>query len=744
MRFIISLLFILFIQYGSAQERKISYNLDFEEIDNGIPVYWDGFYSDENYKIALDSTVVKSGKYSVAIESLGESPGSKYISNVIPNYNGKTISLSGYIKTQGITEGYAALWLEINHSNGFELIAFNDEMRIKGNTDWQKYEITLDMNPRNTKDIVFYGVLSGKGKIWIDDLRITIDGTDIEELKPYEKKPLPAENDKEFDTGSHIAIPTLNDNLICNLDLLGKIWGFLKYHHPAIANGNYNWDYQLFRFLPHYVKANTHTERNRLLCQWIDQLGNIPDSDNSPSSDNAFVKPDLSWILNPDIDSELRKKLQHIYINRFRGNHYYVMMSYFGNPLFLNENEYAQMPYPDSGFRLLALYRYWNMVHYFFPSKYLTDKDWNNILSEYIPIFIKAQNELEYEMAVIRLIGEINDSHAGYLLAGFDKLRYSRGYWISPVRSQFVGDQLVVSGYYSLKDTTLTTDELKKNLGIKAGDIITSINGKPVSSIVDSVRMYYPASNEPTQLKHIAMDLLNSTDKTICVDYVSSGNTKQKNIDLFRYNYLNLYEQDIEKYYKIPLNEGNIGYIKLETLSNEDIAIIKTEFQDTKGLIIDLRSRPTLAGRSLNSWFVSSKTPFMKSLKANPHNPGEFIFSGLEYIYPSKDRYTGKVVVLVNEHTLSEGEYQAMMFRAGHNTTIIGSQTAGADGRVSDIFLPGGIKTWFSGIGIYYPDGSETQRIGIIPDIEVKPTIEGLKNNRDELLEKAIDIIKME
>ena len=46
-----------------------------------------------------------------------------------------------------------------------------------------------------------------------------------------------------------------------------------------------------------------------------------------------------------------------------------------------------------------------------------------------------------------------------------------------------------------------------------------------------------------------------------------------------------------------------------------------------------------------------------------------------------------------------------------------------------------------SGIGVYYPDGKETQRIGIIPDIEIKPTIKGIREGRDELLEKAISII---
>jgi C-terminal processing protease CtpA/Prc len=72
---------------------------------------------------------------------------------------------------------------------------------------------------------------------------------------------------------------------------------------------------------------------------------------------------------------------------------------------------------------------------------------------------------------------------------------------------------------------------------------------------------------------------------------------------------------------------------------------------------------------------------------------------------------------------------------------VIGSPTTGADGNISRFGLPGGINAIISGIGVYYPDGRETQRIGLIPDIEVKPTIQGIKERRDELLEKAIEII---
>jgi hypothetical protein len=43
-----------------------------------------------------------------------------------------------------------------------------------------------------------------------------------------------------------------------------------------------------------------------------------------------------------------------------------------------------------------------------------------------------------------------------------------------------------------------------------------------------------------------------------------------------------------------------------------------------------------------------------------------------------------------------------------------------------------------SGIGVFYPDKRPTQRLGIIADVEVKPTVLGIRNGRDEVLEEAL------
>jgi C-terminal processing protease CtpA/Prc len=84
----------------------------------------------------------------------------------------------------------------------------------------------------------------------------------------------------------------------------------------------------------------------------------------------------------------------------------------------------------------------------------------------------------------------------------------------------------------------------------------------------------------------------------------------------------------------------------------------------------------------------------------------------------------------------------AMCFQTAGNTTIIGSQTAGADGNVSGVDYMKAFHSEFTGIGVYYPDKRETQRIGIIPDIEIKPTIKGIQEGKDEVLDRAILFIE--
>lgn len=727
----LSVFFLSFLSSSQNQNTK-KFNLDFEEYNRllSFPYKW---FKWGKYHLEADTLHVHSGKFSGKISS-GEKVGSfGSIAYAIPaNYEGKSVQLEGYMKIKNVENGFAGLLLRIDGES--EILVFDNmkDQNINGTKDWQKHKITLPY-PDGAKTIFVAGILAGKGEAWFDDFVLTIDGKNIQTLKEIEKPILKANLDKTFDLGSNVTFQKLDDKHITNLDLLGKVWGFLKYHHPEIAKGNYNWDYELFRILPEYNQVKTNVERDALLLNWIDNLGKVePCKLCKDTTENAFVKPDHAWINVFGLSAELKNKLNHIYKNKHQGSGFYIGIDKYDRIKFTNENPYPLMTYPDSGFRLLSLYRYWNMMQYFFPYKYLTDKDWNTVLKEYIPKFIKAKNELEYELVATKLIGEINDTHAN-LWGGNDKVHRKRGEYYPPFKLRFIENKFVVTDYYN--------PEFKAVSKVKAGDVITHINERPVTSIVDSISPYYPASNKTSKLRDISRDLLRSNKKEISIKFISNNQNKQHRLPLYEKGDLNLdwYKWEGECY---KILDGNIGYITLQFIKKEDIPAIKEAFKDTKGIIIDIRNYPsTFVPFLLGTYFVSENRPFAKFTRGNINNPGEFILEkGVEIPKP-KETYKGKLVVLINEDSQSQSEYTAMAFRAGDNTTIVGSTTAGADGNVARFYLPGGLLTRISGIGVYYPNGTETQRVGIIPDIEVKPTIEGIKNGIDEPLQKAIEII---
>lgn len=269
----------------------------------------------------------------------------------------------------------------------------------------------------------------------------------------------------------------------------------------------------------------------------------------------------------------------------------------------------------------------------------------------------------------------------------------------------------------------------------------------------DNLRSYYGASNEEGMRRAIANDILRSSEDQIDIGFISSGQHQQTKLQLYSSNDLGIqaWYQEKKKQPIYKLLADSIGYFTLANVTQADVTKLKNTLGNLKGLVIDIRNYPNqFVALQLASLFISNRTEFVKFSIGNINNPGEFRFrqgtsiepAKYNYYDPNRKPFNGKIVVLVNEYTQSQAEYTTMALRAVPNSLVIGSNTSGADGNFSYINLPGGIETGISGIGVYYPDGKETQRIGIVPDVVVKPTIEGIRKGKDEVLEKAMEILK--
>lgn len=390
------------------------------------------------------------------------------------------------------------------------------------------------------------------------------------------------------------------------------------------------------------------------------------------------------------------------------------------------------MIYPDAGYRLLSLFRYWNMIQYFYPYKHLIEEDWNKVLPVFIPKFFNAKDTTQYLLACLEMIARIHDTHAN-IWSTHKALTDYFGKNYAPFQAKFIEDKLVVTDYYS---NMFSIKEI-----IKLGDVITKINGVSVEKLIKKYLYLTPASNYSTQLRALPHErLLRSNDSAMVLEIIRDNKTIPLTITCAKPAELN-FSIDYDSYKgdsSYTVINGNIGYIFPGRYKNAQLPAIKKAFENTKGIIVDMRCYPReFMPFTFGNYLKPSASPFVKFTVGDINNPGLFSFEQpLSNGEANPNYYKGTVVEIVNETTQSQAEYTTMAFQSAPDVTVIGSTTAGADGNVSPIFLPGGIFTYISGIGVYYLNGDETQREGIRIDVPVKPTIQGIKNGKDDFLKR--------
>lgn len=545
-------------------------------------------------------------------------------------------------------------------------------------------------------------------------------------------RPAPA-GEHDFTAGSRITLRALSPLQVEDLALAGKVWGFLKYHHPAVTGGQRQWDFELLGILPGILAAANREDAQALLQRWIVKLGPVPDCNPCASLNRQDFQllPNLAWLDDTRLlGSALRQELKEVYRKRSPGRQHYVSLAPgVENAVFDRELEYKELRFPDAGFQLLSLFRLWNIIEYWAPYRDQLDEDWDKVLHDSIAPVALAQDRASHELAMLALVTRIHDTHTN--LWSSIQVRPPVGRCQLPVRVRFIEGRATVSAHLG-EDAAAAT-------GLKVGDTIESIGGVPVDALLRSWKPYFAASNEPTRLRDMAAVLTKGDCGPLQLTVRQDGAPREMNLTRVPRKGLAIPTTNDRAGDTFQLLGKDVAYLKLSSIKSADIPGYMEKAAHTKGLVVDIRNYPSdFVPFALGQYFVDKPTPFARFTVGDLANPGGFKWGNVVALYPQAARYTGKVMILVDDISQSQSEYTAMALRAGPRAKVVGSTTAGADGNASWISLPGDLRTMISGIGVFYPDKRPTQRIGIVPDIEVRPTIEGIRAGRDEVLEAAI------
>lgn len=404
------------------------------------------------------------------------------------------------------------------------------------------------------------------------------------------------------------------------------------------------------------------------------------------------------------------------------------------------DRSYAEMRYPDLEYRLLALFRLWSAIEHFYPYKELLDVPWEQSLREMIPLFEAASDEKEYNLAIAAMAVRICDSHAYMNGPVFNEQVIPTGY--PPIRVRMIEDVPVV--------TALFDAESAKRAGIEVGDVVVEVDGEEAAHKFADCAKLISASTPQGRMDKASLAFMNGPVGSKLRLTLRGRDNALRQVELERRHedFTTLYhrERDGEIIRILP---GNIGYVDLDRLTFDKVDPMFEQLKDTRGIIFDMRGYPygtiwAIAPRLADESCVVALFETPSPGHGSPAPSAEAFVQKLEPAPPGQAKFSRRTVMLMDERTMSQAEHTGLYLKAANQTTFVGSQTAGANGEITSILLPGGTTLGFTGQSVRFPDGRQLQRVGLTPDVEVKPTIEGIRAGRDEVLEAALRLFASE
>ncbi|MBL8148890.1 MAG: hypothetical protein JNN15_03060 [Blastocatellia bacterium] len=404
------------------------------------------------------------------------------------------------------------------------------------------------------------------------------------------------------------------------------------------------------------------------------------------------------------------------------------------------DNPYANLKPLPAEYRLLAVFKIWNTAKYFFPYKHLIKENWDSLLPKFVEMMSKVENDQQYALTVSEIVTYLHDSHV--YIPSKPILDYF-GTSSAPISVRMIEGLPIV---------TEIKDESARTAGVEVGDVILKVDGEGVDTKIALYSKYLASSTPQGHMIRVLSRLLTGAEKSVLKLTVRDRNNQVKDIDLVREARFNAPKVD-PKSPAYRILQQNIGYVDLSKLTISMVDAMFEALKDTKGIIFDMRGFPKgtaweIAPRLTDNSNVAAALFEIPTVMNPESSTGEITDNKATSSFiqrlprTEKWRYRAKTVMLIDERAISQAEHTGLMLKAANGTVFIGSSTTGADGEVTNFYVPGGLLIHFSGSSVSYPDGKQLQRVGLTPDIEVKPTISGLRAGRDEVLEAAIDYIQ--
>jgi carboxyl-terminal processing protease len=379
---------------------------------------------------------------------------------------------------------------------------------------------------------------------------------------------------------------------------------------------------------------------------------------------------------------------------------------------------------PDLSDRVITISRIYSLVQQYFAHwEGVPRGDFEAAYRAYVDRAVRADSAKQFTLATLRFLATLRNSHTQF----FDTQLDGR-----PLKFRLleVEDQWVVIG--------------SQDSRLSRGDVVRSLDGRPVNDFVHESAQYVAASNERLARAHVfsypglfpeRVSLTLRDGRTILVDRAVPGDVPAA--------------PPVRDSQGRWLRDGQVAYIRVPSFGDpayERTALeLVRQFAAAPHLIVDVRGngggstpRQLIAALMNTPWRTWQETGAQQIglLEAQGVAPLQAVRAARQQT-PSKEAYQGRLYVLVDRFCGSACEDFVMPFKDTGRATIVGETTQGSSGNPYRTEVGPGMTIAVGAVRYRFPDGASFEGIGIVPDVTVERRIADIAAGHDAVLARA-------
>ncbi|MFH2007403.1 MAG: S41 family peptidase [bacterium] len=597
-------------------------------------------------------------------------------------HRGRKFRLEAHVRTQGVDRGPggAALWLRISGANAS--LRFFDNMagrKIRSKT-WRKYTIRGTVSA-DAVDLRFGAMAHGVDRVWVDGFKLSFaDGK-----RGWVNAPLA---NPGFETGPEGGPPD-------------------------------RWLYRGTSYEAKVVSAGCHTGKRCLTLTSALPTGSATFTGElfpqAPKPGEA-IRKSLAGDLRCHVPLTLPTDDKHTYPRADR-----EALRRLEQQLALLSG--AKITAPRRDVRLATIIVAWNVLQHFYPYFDVIKVNWPGELTAALKAALRPQTPHEHLTSLRRLLAKLRDGHAGAF-----HLRLQANRAGPRFRAAWIEGRVVV---------VATSDPAR----LRRGDELISVNGVPAAQAL--ARAEELLSGSPQWKRSRALSQLGFGPRGTKLRLTLRRNGKTAAVQVDRDSSSEVPEFAQGHHRQLG---ADVHYVDLTQMPWAKLEALIPTLAKARGVVFDLRGYPNgnhlilqhllRRGNTSQTWMQIPQTLF-------PDRERRVGWKKLGWaLEPRQPRIPGRVVFLADARAISYAESLLAFVRPYKLGEILGEPTAGANGNVNPVQLPGGFSIAFTGMRVVKHDGSQLHTIGVLPTIRAARTLKGVREGRDELLEKAVQWIR--